>query len=89
MKAIILCAGRGSRLEPYTSDKPKCALEFLGTKLLDWQSISLNHNGVEEIEVVTGYARENLKLGHRKTWVNKAWSKTNMVYSLLSARESL
>ena len=35
MKAVILAAGRGSRLGKYTDDKPKCLIEIGGETLLD------------------------------------------------------
>ena len=37
MKAIILAAGRGSRMNELTYDKPKCLIEINGKTLLDWQ----------------------------------------------------
>ena len=37
MKAIILAAGEGSRLRPYTNDRPKCLVEVEGESLLNRQ----------------------------------------------------
>ena len=34
MRAIILAAGKGERLHPYTSDRPKCLVELAGRALL-------------------------------------------------------
>jgi choline kinase len=54
-KAIILSAGKGSRLYPYTEDRPKCLLELSGRTLLEWQLDALHANGIRETVVVTGF----------------------------------
>ena len=51
-KAIILAAGGGSRLFPYTKDKPKCLVELNGTTLLDYQIESLKSAGIKDIIIV-------------------------------------
>lgn len=56
MKAIILSAGQGRRLLPWTHDLPKCLLPFAGKSLLGWQLEALAANGIEETMVVTGFA---------------------------------
>jgi choline kinase len=54
-KAIILSAGKGSRLYPYTEDRPKCLLELSGRTLLEWQLDALAASGIGEVTVVTGF----------------------------------
>lgn len=54
-KAIILSAGKGSRLHPLTDDQPKCLLEFSGKSLLEWQLDALEASGIGEVVVVTGF----------------------------------
>jgi choline kinase len=54
-KAVILSAGKGSRLLPLTADRPKCLIELSGRSLLDWQLDALQGEGVGEIVVVTGF----------------------------------
>jgi choline kinase len=54
-KAIILSAGKGSRLHPLTEDRPKCLIELGGKSLLEWQLDALAANGVCDIVVVTGF----------------------------------
>lgn len=54
-KAVILSAGKGSRLLPLTADRPKCLIELSGKSLLDWQLDSLAEAGVGDIVVVTGF----------------------------------
>lgn len=55
MKAIILSAGQGRRLLPWTHHVPKCLLPFGGKTLLSWQLESLAAAGIEEAIVVTGF----------------------------------
>jgi choline kinase len=54
-KAVILSAGKGSRLLPLTADRPKCLIELSGKTLLDWQLDALQAKGIGDILVVTGF----------------------------------
>ena len=54
-KAIILSAGKGSRLLPLTADRPKCLIELSGRSLLEWQLDALAEAGLREVVVVTGF----------------------------------
>ena len=54
-RAIILAAGKGSRLLPLTADRPKCLIELNGRTLLEWQLDCLFEAGVTETFVVTGF----------------------------------
>ena len=87
MKAIILAAGRGSRLHPYTADCPKCLTELAGTALIDWQIAALRHVGVDDIVIVTGFMAERLALPGTRQVQNADWADTNMVESLFCARD--
>jgi L-glutamine-phosphate cytidylyltransferase len=90
MRAIILAAGRGSRLKDFTSDKPKCMVELKGKPLIDYQVKALTSSGITDIAVVSGYLKE--KIIHPKItkfFENKNWHKTNMVSSLFEADEWL
>ena len=53
--AVILSAGKGSRLYPHTEDKPKCLLPLAGRTLLEWQLDALHAAGIEQMTVVTGF----------------------------------
>ncbi|MGA9580991.1 MAG: phosphocholine cytidylyltransferase family protein [Allosphingosinicella sp.] len=59
-KAIILSAGKGSRLLPLTAERPKCLIDLNGRSLLEWQLDSLQGAGVADIVVVTGFAEETV-----------------------------
>jgi len=55
MRAIILSAGRGSRLLPLTTDLPKCLLPVGLTSVLGLQLDTLFRGGIEHATVVTGF----------------------------------
>jgi len=61
MKAILLAAGRGKRLQWLTAGRPKSLLEFGGETLLARHLRGLRQAGVEEIGVVTGYQAAQVK----------------------------
>jgi len=86
-RAIILAAGRGSRMKEHTKEKPKCLNILANDTLLNWQLNSLKSAGIEELIVVNGY-KSNLIEGDFKTVTNYRWSETNMVASLFCASSS-
>jgi choline kinase len=57
-KAILLSAGKGSRLLPLTAERPKCLIPFSGRSLLEWQLDILQDAGIGEIVIVTGFRDE-------------------------------
>ena len=85
MKAIILAAGRGSRMKDLTDQRPKCLVELGGKALLDRQLAALRDAGVNQIAIVTGYKREQLKNRGLIEFENTRWAETNMVSSLACA----
>ena len=89
MKAIILAAGRGSRMKDLTEDKPKCLVKLHGKSLLDSQLQALSDAGIAEIAIVTGYKRELLANRGLFEFHNSRWAETNMVSSLACAQEWL
>lgn len=89
MKAIILAAGRGSRMKTMTDAKPKCLVELHGVPLLDLQLRSLRAAGIKEIAIVTGYRAEMLQGRADAEFHNPHWVDTNMVSSLASGSKWL
>lgn len=89
MKAIILAAGRGSRMKNLTEERPKCLVELRGKALLDWQLEALRQAGITEIAIVTGYKRELLASRGLVEFHNARWAETNMVSSLACAQDWL
>lgn len=82
--AVILAAGRGSRMLELTAGRPKCLVELAGRPLLHWQLDALHGAGIRRILVVRGYAGHCLT-GDFATAENPRWAETNMVASLLCA----
>lgn len=58
MQAIIMAAGKGSRLGSLTKDRPKSFLEINGKKLIEYNLDMLRKIGVDKIIIVTGYREE-------------------------------
>lgn len=98
--AIVLAAGRGTRLGPVlTADAPKSLLEVDGRTLLEHQVAAFASVGVEHVVVVVGHgaprvltAAEGLARRHgvRFTFVpNEAYRETNTVVSQYLARRWL
>lgn len=85
MKAIILAAGRGSRMKDLTEEVPKCLVELRGRPMLEWQLEALRGAGITDIAIVTGYRRELLASRGLHEFHNPRWAETNMVSSLAQA----
>ena len=88
MKVIILAAGRGSRLGERTKDRPKCMCMLQGRTLLDRCLSSLEAAGAArpDIGIVTGYRSEMFTVPDVTYFHNADWERTNMFFSLTSAR---
>ena len=89
MKAIILAAGRGSRMKSMTDANPKCLVKLHGEPLIAHQLRSLRQAGITEVSVVTGYLSEMLQGYGDHEFHNARWADTNMVSSLATASEWL
>jgi NDP-sugar pyrophosphorylase family protein len=60
MKAVVLAAGKGTRLRPLTEDKPKAMVEVDGEPLVSHCFDRLAEMGAEEFVVVVGYMKEHI-----------------------------
>lgn len=89
MKAIILAAGQGTRLRPYTNDRPKCMVELHGRPLVDHQLVVLRDAGVSDLHVIAGYLADKLERAGVQKHINPAYATTNMVATLFSAAHLL
>ena len=89
MKAIVLAAGEGSRLRPYTLERPKCLVEVDGRSLLDRQLDILTSEGVSDIVIIGGYLADKLKGRGTRQYHNPRYDETNMVWTLFCAENEL
>lgn len=87
MKAIILAAGQGTRLKKYTENLPKGMLSFLGKSIIERQIELYKQMDINRIIVVTGFASDKINYDGVKYYHNENYLETNMVESLLCAKE--
>jgi UDP-N-acetylglucosamine diphosphorylase/glucosamine-1-phosphate N-acetyltransferase len=59
-QAVILAAGEGQRLRPFTVTKPKAMLSIAGKPILEYVIESLAQNGIRSIVMVVGYRKEQI-----------------------------
>ncbi len=99
MKAVILAAGKGTRLEPLTLDIPKCMAPVGGIPLVDRMIARIGEAGIDDVIVVTGCHNEVLErhlaasehpLARAATCVfNEHFADWGNFYSLLVARDAI
>ncbi len=59
-QAIILAAGEGQRLRPFTVNRPKAMLDIAGKPILRFVVEALAESGIREICLVVGYQKEHV-----------------------------
>src|SRR6056297_222422 len=72
MKAMILAAGTGSRLRPYTEYTPKALIEVGGKTMLEHNIDLLSCNGFDEIIINIHHLAEQIKHFTEKSFARKA-----------------
>lgn len=93
-KAIIVAAGMGRRLSPYTDDRPKCLVEINQRPILRYQLDAYRRAGVEEFVIVRGYLGDRLadalaaEPGVRFI-DNPDFQRNNILLSLMYAAEAM
>lgn len=98
MQAIILAAGMGRRLGPYTKDNTKCMVPVNGVKLIDRVLTQLSTLPLQRVIIVVGYKGKELieYLGHRydnrlkiEFVNNPIYNRTNNIYSLSLVKQQM
>lgn len=89
MKAILLAAGRGSRLGTLTDEKPKALVELNGVPLARRAVDTLHAGGIAQVGIVGGYRSEMLACCADRLFINPEWSTTGIFQSLSCAAEWL
>ena len=89
MKAIIVAAGPGSRLNPLTNEKPKCLLQVGGKTILKRTLEALRANGIERIAVVRGYCSQLIDYPNVTYYENRKYRDNNILRSLFYAEREM
>ncbi len=61
MKAVILAAGEGARMGPFTASVPKVMIPVGNRPMLEYVVQALAENGVRDLIFVVGYRRERIQ----------------------------
>ena len=95
MKALIIAAGNGTRMQPVTHGRHKSLMNLLGLKIIERVILGAKEAGIFEFVVVTGYKGEELEesigdgshFGVSITFVhNSNWEKANGI-SVFKAKD--
>ncbi len=96
MKAVILAAGVGRRLQSVTQGKPKCLMEIGGRSLLSRHIEYLTQLGISQVVLVVGFAQEAIREAvaaesHHVPiqWVVNEQFERGSITSLWAAREEM
>lgn len=97
MRAIILNAGRGSRMAAHTDEMPKCLIQNDGRTILDEQLHALAQAGCDSATVIGGYRIDKVAAHLRRAEpplrvdlrLNPFWSVSGSVGSVWAARDLL
>jgi choline kinase len=87
LKAIILAAGKGSRLGKLTKNIPKGMLKIHNKTLIERQIEIYRNFGIKDITIVTGYKNKLIDFSGINYIKNQDFEKTNMNESLFCASE--
>ncbi|GFO97969.1 glucose-1-phosphate thymidylyltransferase [groundwater metagenome] len=60
MKAVILAAGKGTRMGPLTENRPKVMLPIANIPLLEHIIVAIKAAGIKDFLIVTGYCKEKI-----------------------------
>jgi len=92
VRAVILAAGRGGRLQGVTGEHPKCLARIGDRTLLERQIEALQATGISQITLVVGYRADEVRQAcsrHADFVENPGYASTNSLYSLWLARDLL
>lgn len=94
-RAVILAAGIGARLRPYTAERPKPLVEVAGRPLIEHTLAALKEAGIEEALVVVGYRGDEIEAalkgfrGLGLKIVHNSHFQAGASFSLAASRSSL
>ncbi len=93
-QAVILTAGEGQRLRPFTVTKPKAMLTIASKPILAYVIEALVENGIRNIVLVVGYRKDQIydymgsgeRFGVEITYVTQK-EQLGTAHALLQARD--
>ena len=88
-RVLIIAAGLGSRMKSYTTDKPKCLLDFGGKTLLQRQLRAYRACGAKDIALVRGYKKDKIKYKGIRYHDNPNFENNNILNSIFCAEEEI
>ena len=93
MKALLLAAGRGTRISRYLSGNPKCTVDIGDDQLIRYTIEMFHKHGVKDIAIVLGYRgeviRQTLEGLRVKFYYNPFFDVTNSIASAWFAKDFL
>ncbi len=95
-QAVILAAGEGQRLRPFTVTRPKAMISIADKPILQFIIESLAQNGIRDIVLVVGYRKEQVydyfgsgeQLGVKITYVTQA-QQLGTAHALMQAKDKV
>jgi glucose-1-phosphate thymidylyltransferase len=75
LDALILAAGDGTRLQPYTAVKPKVMIEIWGVPALERLLYALKESGIKRAVIVVSYKKEIIQ-----DYFGSQWQGMDIVY---------
>lgn len=96
MKAVILAAGEGTRLRPFTVSSPKVMIPIANRPIIEYAIEALSQNGIMDIVIVVGYKKESImsyfedgkKFGVNIKYVNQS-KPLGTAHALLQAEKEI
>ncbi|GAB4215196.1 MAG: NTP transferase domain-containing protein [Rhodoferax sp.] len=91
MKAVIMAAGRGTRISRHIQGKPKCCVEFDGEPIIRRTLRVLKSHGIRDVALITGYQSgeviKAMQPHQPAVFYNPFFDVTNSIASLWFAKE--
>ena len=88
VRALILAASKGD-MGAHVNDKPKAMIPIRGKSILDWQAEAYRRQGIKQIAVVRGYAKESVVVSGATFVDNERYAETGEVASIIAGIEHL
>ena len=94
MNTIIMAAGTGIRLRPWTNDRPKGLVEIEGIPIIERQIRFFRERGVEEIVIIAGHQAQRFdsliaRYPDITLVLNDKYDAYNNIYSMYLVRDRL